>query len=71
MPAILPVLIPSPEAVRKFKKIYDEKFGGDLEPERALELATYCLRLAYIGTRRPPVCEENHAEGEVDRNAGE
>ena len=54
MPVTLPALIPSPGAVRRFKEIYDKKFGGDLEPERAFELATYCLRLAYIGTRRPP-----------------
>lgn len=58
MPVRLPALIPSPEAVRKFKEIYDAKFGGDLDAVKALELATYCLRLAYMGTRRLPTSIE-------------
>ena len=51
----LPILIPYSDAVRKFKEIYDARFGGDLYPEKALELATYCLLLVWIGTHTPPI----------------
>lgn len=52
--ATLPSLIPQPEAVHRFRTLYAARFGVQLSEEKALELATYTLRLAYIGTAPPP-----------------
>lgn len=45
---------PTPQGVQKFTRLYREKFGVELEPKEALELATRTIQFVYLGITRCP-----------------
>ena len=45
---------PTPEGIQEFARLYLREFGVELEPTRALELATRTLQFVYLGTTRCP-----------------
>lgn len=49
---------PTPEGIEKFKALYLEKFGTELSPQAALELATRTLHFVYLATTPCPVMDE-------------
>ena len=58
MPSARPpqnIFLPQPtlEGIAAFKKLYKQRFGTDLTPEKALELATRTLHFVYLGTHSP------------------
>jgi hypothetical protein len=45
---------PTPQGVEKFRQLYLTKFGVELEPKKALELAIQTLQFVYLATTKCP-----------------
>ena len=46
---------PTPEGMAKFKKLYREIMGEDLDDDKAQNLATRFLHFAFFGLTEPPM----------------
>ena len=62
---------PTPEGVAKFKALYRERMGEELDDDRALELATRYLHFVFFGVSTPPMrggTEPEQMDGAIHRD---
>lgn len=63
---------PTPQGVEKFRELYEARFGKDLSPQEALELATRTPHFVHLCLNPPsrPLVELVPPRKDRDNNSG-